>query len=63
MRPGRTCGTLGRRRGQLITAATASVQRIRDFLSVAWPTVTEACAARVQLVEDGAAHLPHLQVP
>jgi transposase len=35
---------LGRRRGQLITAATASVQRIRDFLSVAWPTVTEACA-------------------
>jgi transposase len=35
---------LGRRRGQLITAATASVQRIRDFLSVAWPTVTETCA-------------------
>jgi transposase len=35
---------LGRRRGQLITAATASVQRIRDFLSVAWPVVTEACA-------------------
>ena len=35
---------LGRRRAQLITAATASVQRIRDFLSVAWPTVTEACA-------------------
>jgi len=33
---------LGRRRAQLITAATASVQRIRDFLSVAWPTVTEA---------------------
>jgi transposase len=35
---------LGRRRAQLITAATASVQRIRDFLSVAWPVVTEACA-------------------
>ena len=35
---------LGRRRAQLITAATASAQRIRDFLSVAWPTVTEACA-------------------
>ena len=35
---------LGRRRGQLITAGTASVLRIRDFLSVAWPTVTETCA-------------------
>ncbi len=35
---------LGRRRVQLITAATASVQRIRDFLSVAWPVATEACA-------------------
>ena len=35
---------LGRRRAQLITAATASVQRIRDFLSVAWPVVTEVCA-------------------
>ena len=35
---------LGRRRQQLITAATASAQRIRDFLSVAWPVVTEACA-------------------
>ena len=35
---------LGRRRAQLITAATASMQRIRDFLSVAWPAVTEACA-------------------
>jgi len=35
---------LGRRRAQLITAATASVQRIGDFLSVAWPVVTEACA-------------------
>ena len=29
---------------QLITAATASAQRIRDFLSVAWPVVTETCA-------------------
>jgi transposase len=35
---------LGRRRNQLITAATASVQRIRDFLSVAWPVATETCA-------------------
>jgi transposase len=35
---------LGRRRAQLITAGTASVQRIREFLSVAWPVVTEACA-------------------
>jgi len=35
---------LGRRRAQLITAATASASRIRDFLSVAWPTVVETCA-------------------
>ena len=35
---------LGRRRGQLITAGTASVLRVRDFLSVAWPVVTETCA-------------------
>ena len=35
---------LGRRRAQLITSATASAQRIQDFLPVAWPTVTEACA-------------------
>jgi hypothetical protein len=35
---------LGRRRRQLITEATASAQRIRDFLSVAWPTVAETCA-------------------
>jgi transposase len=35
---------LGRRRAQLITAATASVQRVQDFLSVAWPAVTETCA-------------------
>ena len=35
---------LGRRRAQLITAVTASVQRIGDFLSVAWPTVMETCA-------------------
>ena len=35
---------LGRRRAQLITAATASAQRIRDFLSVAWPVVTGTCA-------------------
>ena len=41
---------LGRRRAQLITAATASVQRIRDFLSVAWPAVTEACAQPLESV-------------
>jgi transposase len=35
---------LGRRRGQLITAAIASVQRVRDFLSVAWPVAPAACA-------------------
>ena len=35
---------LGRRRAQLITASTASMQRIQDFLSVAWPVVTETCA-------------------
>ena len=35
---------LGRRRAQLVTAATASVQRVRDFLSVAWPVAAEACA-------------------
>jgi transposase len=41
---------LGRRRAQLITAATASVQRVRDFLSVAWPVVTEACAEPLESV-------------
>ena len=41
---------LGRRRAQLITSATASAQRIRDFLSVAWPTVTETCAQPLQSV-------------
>ena len=35
---------LGRRRAQLITAATAAVQRTGDFLSVAWPAMTETCA-------------------
>ena len=35
---------LGRRRAQLVTAATAAAQRVRDFLSVAWPTVMETCA-------------------
>ena len=35
---------LGRRRAQLITAATASVLRVRDFLSVAWPAAAETCA-------------------
>jgi transposase len=41
---------LGRRRAQLITAATASAQRIRDFLSVAWPTVPETCARPLESV-------------
>jgi transposase len=40
----------GRRRAQLITAATASAQRVRDFLSVAWPVVTEACAGPFESV-------------
>src|SRR5580693_7456817 len=35
---------LGRRRAALITSCIASEQRVRDFLSVAWPAVTEACA-------------------
>ncbi|MGH3303465.1 MAG: hypothetical protein ACRDOK_17655 [Streptosporangiaceae bacterium] len=35
---------LGRRRSQLITQATASAQRIRDLLSVAWPVAAETCA-------------------
>jgi transposase len=33
---------LGRRRCQLITSATAAVQRIRDCLSVAWPSAVTA---------------------
>ncbi|HEV2253403.1 MAG TPA: transposase, partial [Streptosporangiaceae bacterium] len=41
---------LGRRRAQLVTAATASVQRVRDFLSVAWPVAAEACAHPVEPV-------------
>ena len=41
---------LGRRRAQLITAETASVQRIQDFLSVAWPAVTETCAQPLKSV-------------
>jgi hypothetical protein len=35
---------LGRGRSQLITAATASAQRIAGFPSVAWPAGTETCA-------------------
>ena len=35
---------LGRRRAQLITSATASVQRIRDCLSVAWPSAVTAAS-------------------
>ena len=50
MRRGRTCGTWAGAGAQLITAATASVQRIRDFLSVAWPTVTETCAQPLESV-------------
>jgi transposase len=41
---------LGRRRAQLITAAAASAHRIQDFLSVAWPTVTETCAVPLRSV-------------
>ena len=39
---------LGRRWRQLITAQTASGQRIMDFLSVAWLAVTETCAGPVE---------------
>jgi transposase len=34
---------LGRRRAQLLAAETASVLRIRDFLSTAWPSAPGAC--------------------
>ena len=44
MRPGLSCGTWAGAGAQLITAASASAHRIRDFLSVAWPVVTETCA-------------------
>ena len=40
---------LGRRRAQLITSATASVQRVRDFLSVAWPVVTRGVRGAVRV--------------
>ncbi len=33
---------LGRRRAQLVTTATAAVLRVRDFLSVAWPSAVTA---------------------
>jgi Transposase len=33
---------LGRRRAQLVTAATAAVLRVRDFLPVAWPSAVTA---------------------
>jgi transposase len=36
---------LGRRRTRLITMASASVQRIREFLAVAWPAVTGTCVS------------------
>jgi hypothetical protein len=45
-----TWAHLRRRRVQLIAAAIASVQRVRDFLSVAWPTVTETCARPLESV-------------
>jgi transposase len=35
---------LGRRREQLVRASTASVLRVRDFLSVAWPSAVTAAA-------------------
>jgi transposase len=35
---------LGRRREQLVRAQTAAVLRVRDFLSVAWPSAAGACA-------------------
>ena len=35
---------LGRRRGQLVEAATAATARVRDFLSVAWPAAETAAA-------------------
>jgi transposase len=35
---------LGRRREQLVKAATAAVTRVRDFLSVAWPAAETAAA-------------------
>ena len=54
---------LGRRRAQLITAATALVQRIRDFLPVAWPTVTEVCAQPLEPVTWLAALLPIPMIP
>jgi transposase len=41
---------LGRRRAQLVTAETASMHRIQDFLSVAWPTVMETCARPLKSV-------------
>ncbi|HYA53598.1 MAG TPA: IS110 family transposase, partial [Streptosporangiaceae bacterium] len=41
---------LGRRREQLITAETASMHRIREFLSVAWPAVLETCAEPLKSV-------------
>jgi transposase len=53
---------LGRRREQLVAAATGSVLRVRDFLSVAWPSAPQACRhpfdsltwlAAVQVVASG----------
>jgi transposase len=35
---------LGRRRVQLIAMATAAVQRVRDFLAVAWPSAVTAAS-------------------
>jgi len=41
---------LGRRRAQLITAETASMHRIGDFLPVAWPTVLGTCVQPLKSV-------------
>ncbi len=41
---------LGRRREQLVKSATAAVQRVRDFLSVAWPAAEAAAAGPYQSV-------------
>jgi hypothetical protein len=41
-------GQLGRRRAQLVTAATAAVLRVRDFLPVAWPSAVTAAGGPFQ---------------
>ena len=41
---------LGRRREQLVKAATAAAARVRDFLSVAWPSAETAAAGPFESV-------------